>query len=99
MKVRITHPDTIHNVGDEIDIDDAKADRLVNIGYAAYVDRDDPHLATIDLDDDNQPAADNSDTPTKSAVKADWVAHAIAQGANETDAEAMTKQELIDTYG
>lgn len=38
MKVRITHPDVVHDVGEEVDLSDERAERLVNIGYAEYVD-------------------------------------------------------------
>lgn len=37
--------------------------------------------------------------PTHSAAKADWLAWAIAQGADPDEAAAATKAELIDTYG
>ena len=96
-KVRITHPDVVHDVGEEIEVDDAKAERLVNIGYAAYIDRDDPSLSTADTDD--QPEDDTTETPAQSALKSEWVDHAVASGADRDEAEAMTKQELIDTYG
>ncbi|MEV8623405.1 hypothetical protein [Streptomyces sp. NPDC051079] len=37
--------------------------------------------------------------PAKSAAKGDWVTWAVAQGADETEAEASTKTDLIDAYG
>lgn len=37
--------------------------------------------------------------PAKSASKADWVAYAVAQGADEAEAEKTTKDELISAYG
>lgn len=37
--------------------------------------------------------------PTKSAAKAEWVAWAVAQGADLAEAEASTKTDLIDAYG
>lgn len=37
--------------------------------------------------------------PTTADRKAVWVAHAVACGADRDDAEAMTKDELIDQYG
>ncbi len=37
--------------------------------------------------------------PAKSAPKADWVAYAVAQGADEAEAEKTTKDELISAYG
>ena len=35
----------------------------------------------------------------KSASKAAWVDHAVAQGADREEAESMTKDELQNTYG
>lgn len=37
--------------------------------------------------------------PAKSAAKAEWVSWAVAQGADEAEAEASTKTDLIDAYG
>ncbi|WP_147979897.1 hypothetical protein [Streptomyces sp. MS191] len=37
--------------------------------------------------------------PAKSAAKAEWVAWAVAQGADEAEAEKTTKDELISAYG
>ena len=37
--------------------------------------------------------------PPSSAPKAQWVAWAVSQGANQADAEAMTKLNLIGEYG
>jgi hypothetical protein len=100
-RIRITHPDVIHDVGDEVDVDDARAERLVSIGYADYADgRDDPRLRTDDTDDHDQPQADEGDdTPNKSATKAEWVDYAVAQGWTQDDAEAATKAELVDALG
>lgn len=39
------------------------------------------------------------EAPPKSAVKSDWVEHAVLKGADREEAEAATKQELIDKYG
>ena len=36
--------------------------------------------------------------PAKSAVKADWVSWAVRCGADPDDAQAATKQDLIDFY-
>ena len=38
MKVRITHPDVVHDVGDEVEVSDDRGQRLVDIGYAEAVD-------------------------------------------------------------
>jgi hypothetical protein len=37
--------------------------------------------------------------PAKAASKAEWVAFAVAQGADEAEAEGLTKPELVDLYG
>jgi hypothetical protein len=90
-QVRITHPDVVHDVGDEVDVPEAKAERLVNIGYAEYVNASD--APTVDTDDDTPEA------PAQSALKGDWVDHAVASGADRDEAEAMTKAELVERYG
>lgn len=40
-----------------------------------------------------------SEVPAKSAVKADWVAWAVVQGMSQDEADASTKQDLVDRYG
>jgi hypothetical protein len=50
-------------------------------------------VVTVD-EDDTAPAA-----PNRSATKGDWVSYAVSVGATEADAEAMTRDELADTYG
>lgn len=37
--------------------------------------------------------------PARAARKADWVAYAVAQGADRTEAEASTKDDLVTAYG
>jgi acyl-CoA-binding protein len=47
-------------------------------------------------------SADSSgDTPRPAdyASKADWIAYAVHKGASEEDAQAATKNELIELYG
>lgn len=51
-----------------------------------------------DGDDDLAPVPP-SERPANSAVKAEWVAWAHVQGISLDDAEAMTKQDLIDRFG
>jgi hypothetical protein len=49
--------------------------------------------------DTKQPEPETSDgPPAVNAVKADWVDYAVAQGYDQTGAEDMTKQELIDLF-
>ena len=37
--------------------------------------------------------------PPKAAPKSDWVAHAVAAGADVTEAAELTKDELVQNYG
>lgn len=37
--------------------------------------------------------------PAKSAVKDEWVAYAVSKGAAQADAEALTKDQLVERYG
>lgn len=37
--------------------------------------------------------------PPVSAVKAEWVDHAVAQGVDPAEAEAMKKAELVEQFG
>lgn len=43
--------------------------------------------------------SDADGAPAKSDNKAAWVAYAVAQGADETEADGSTKAELIERYG
>jgi hypothetical protein len=38
-------------------------------------------------------------TPTKSATKAEWVAYAVSRGFSRGDAEALTKDDLVERLG
>lgn len=71
-------------------------------GFAVFGPDDDvPEWAAKQIGDhawaDGADAGDGP--PAKSANKAEWVAYAVAQGADEADAEASTKDDLIATYG
>lgn len=49
-------------------------------------------------------ATEDADTgaterPPQAAPKDAWVTYAVAQGADQTEAEGMTKADLISTYG
>jgi hypothetical protein len=37
--------------------------------------------------------------PAQNDTKAEWVAYAVANGMDDTEAEGMTKTDLIDKYG
>ncbi|CAL9480289.1 hypothetical protein SUDANB99_03068 [Streptomyces sp. enrichment culture] len=57
-------------------------------------EQDPPHPPP---NDDNGP--DDIERPARSASKAEWVAYAVAQGADQDDAEQSTKDALIERYG
>lgn len=42
---------------------------------------------------------DAAKAPARNAPKAEWVDHAVAQGAVREDAEASTKEDLVAKYG
>lgn len=48
--------------------------------------------------DDGLAPTPPTEVPALSALKADWIAWAVVKGAVIDDAEAMTKQDLIDKY-
>ncbi|MCX5362881.1 hypothetical protein OG864_29725 [Streptomyces sp. NBC_00124] len=37
--------------------------------------------------------------PARSASKAEWIAYAVSQGADQADAEQLTKEQLTEQYG
>ncbi len=41
---------------------------------------------------------EESKPPARSASKADWVAYAVAQGADQADAEAKTRDQLAELF-
>lgn len=81
---------------------------------AGYAETDDPaviayarrHGYTVE-DEDEPPhpppsgdtGPDDTERPARSASKAEWVAYAVAQGADQDDAEQSTKDALIEQYG
>jgi hypothetical protein len=57
-------------------------------------------------DDDTEESPQSTETengpataPARSASKAEWIAHAVDQGAEQADAEQLTKEQLIEQYG
>jgi hypothetical protein len=40
-----------------------------------------------------------SEVPAQSAKKADWVDYAVSQGADRDEADASTKDDLVQQYG
>lgn len=59
-------------------------------------------VANADGDPYDGPAGDvpapPTEKPAQSALKPDWVAYAITKGMSEADADASTKQDLMDRY-
>jgi hypothetical protein len=39
------------------------------------------------------------EAPLRAAPKSDWVAYAVSKGADEAEANALNKPDLIDLYG
>jgi hypothetical protein len=86
--------ETIHVVeGDgavielSLPLHEAIADRL----HKGYIRRVNP-------DGSDWTEAEPVERPALTARKADWVGYAVAQGMNPDDAEALTRQDLIDKY-
>lgn len=52
-----------------------------------------------DTASDNGAGPEDMKPPARSASKAEWVAYAVASGADQNDAEKLTKDELITQYG
>jgi hypothetical protein len=44
-------------------------------------------------------AAAERSLPAKGAVKAEWVEHAVASGVDRDEAEALTKDQLVERFG
>lgn len=55
-----------------------------------------PVLAELVTD---EPVAEDGDKPLRTASKAAWVDYAVTKGVDREEAEAASKQDLIDLYG
>lgn len=93
--------DTIHVRGEggvviemALPLHEAIADRLTK-GHLLRVNPDGSDYAG---DDDSVPGLP-TEKPPVSALKPEWVGWAVAQGMKPDDAEAATKQDLIEKYG
>jgi hypothetical protein len=55
----------------------------------------------VDAPEGDEPEADSPDVdvPGPTDVKADWIDFAVSQGMDRAEAEAKTKQELVDEFG
>jgi hypothetical protein len=57
-------------------------------------------LASADAEHEPEPAQPEAPKPpAKSANKDEWVAYAESQGTSHDDAEALTKDQLIEQFG
>lgn len=78
----------------DLPLSEAISDRLAKGTIVRVANADgDPY----DGPDDDLPAPP-TEKPAQSALKPAWVAYAISQGMSEADADASTKQDLIDLY-
>lgn len=59
----------------------------------------DTNAADAAADDGLEVVVDTPARPADYAQKGDWVAYAVSCGATEEDAQAATKNELIELYG
>jgi len=79
----------------DTDDDDLKAHYREVLGY-------DPNAGEVEVEEsaaEPAPLPDPLSRPSDSAMKADWVAYAVAKGADRTEAENSTKADLIAAYG
>lgn len=76
--------------GDEVELSDDKAARLLKAGAVAPVEKAKPKV---------EEPADTDERPKQVAPKADWVDWAVSQGADRAEAEEMTKADLIAEFG
>ena len=83
-------------VGGEIDVDPEEGAGICAAGWAVPV-ADEQRAETPE--DTLNAAEETRSGPAVNDPKAAWVAHATGQGVAPADAEAMTKQQLIDHYG
>ncbi|CAL9457000.1 hypothetical protein SUDANB15_02540 [Streptomyces sp. enrichment culture] len=58
-----------------------------------------PSIDFLDAQEEYERVEGSPARPAKSASKKDWVAYAVSQGTDETDAESMTRDELAEAYG
>lgn len=75
-------------------------DRRITPGDVAVEDTDAQEAKETAHAEDTILDEDHGDgPPAKSANKPDWVAYAISRGADPTEAEDATKNQLIEIYG
>jgi hypothetical protein len=66
----------------------------------AQISRQNPKEEAMNEENSTMDNADeDAEMPAKSALKEEWVDHAVSQGAKREEAEDMTKAELQNEYG
>lgn len=84
--------------GVELELDEGTAASLVAQGVATYADGEPP--AEPNVDDVDEGATSTVPMPAESDTKAAWLAYAVdAHGARFSEANRLTKAELIAQYG
>ena len=80
----------------EVDDDEGQALCAAHIAYPVAADAAETPEDTLTAGTEFRAAAAK---PIVNSPKADWVAHAVSQGADPDEAAAMKKTELIAAYG
>jgi hypothetical protein len=81
----------------EID-DTVHAAELNYMRNAGYIIREPDETAEEPAVDDPQPAAEAGDKPKKTAPVAEWRAYAVTQGLSVEEADALTKNQLVERF-
>lgn len=95
-------PETVHILGEggtvfelQLPLHEAITERLA----AGQIRRVNADGSTYDGPAEPGVAAPPTEAPKPGANKGDWLAWAVASGADPDEAAAATKQDLIDRYG
>lgn len=90
------------------DLGKEQVDHLLELGFIAKAGSDDAVIVpgeeflvpdTIHVPQFDAQPPEAVEPPAKVANKPEWVAFAVSQGADEAEAESLTKTELIELYG
>lgn len=87
--------------GGVVEVPDDEAATLVRHGNAARLDDEGDDTSATQEEDEpaSEPAAEpQTEPPARSDNKPAWVDYAITQGLTRTEAEAMTKDDLIARF-
>lgn len=80
-------------------LSDSDRDRLLAEGMLADTDEPESTPAPAKPVAKLTPAPVSGKRPAQVAPKSEWVAFAVSKGADEAEAESLTKAELIDLFG